>query len=55
MLVVHMGFGLNEQMYFIAKNLISASHLGIVFNHPDLLLANGARPHHFLILVIKMP
>ena len=48
MLVGHMGFGLNEQMYWVSD--LAVSYLGIFFNHPDLLLANGARPHHILFL-----
>ena len=30
------------------------SHLGVCFNHPDLLLANGTRPHHIFLLVIRL-
>ena len=30
------------------------SHLGVCFNHPDLLLANGTRPHHIFVLVIRL-
>ena len=38
----------------IKSILVYFAHLGVCFDHPDLLLANGARTHHILILVIRL-